>query len=348
MAKFISAQSFFIKPDETFLQTHVHLPRLTKQLAIKFAFNEMVSEEDIKNMGNALWQALQVDEPFAKAKKKAGAAILPIIVESDDSAVQMLPWELLTHPEMGFLGKHPAFTFSRKISLEEISLPPVEKGPLRVLLFSSMPDDVDAEKSRLNVEEEEARVQEALHPLIAEGKVILEAPGDGRFEVLQESIRSFQPHLVFLSGHGKFYDESLLDKGIYSVFLFEGDYGESVPVPHDKIAQAFAGSYTQCVVFSACESSKAASDALTAGLAQHLSDMGIPHVIGMRESIHDQEGIQFACTFCDEVARGERIDTALQSARNGMEQYRIHDETGKASPSRNGVCRCFMPMMFPG
>ncbi|MCC7576010.1 MAG: CHAT domain-containing protein [Methanomethylovorans sp.] len=69
------------------------------------------------------------------------------------------------------------------------------------------------------------------------------------------------------------------------------------------------------VVLSACESGKAASDALTHGLAQRLSAQGIPHVIGMRESIHDIAGRLFEIALCDDLAGQERVDAALQSAR---------------------------------
>ncbi|MBK8615947.1 MAG: CHAT domain-containing protein [Anaerolineales bacterium] len=94
------------------------------------------------------------------------------------------------------------------------------------------------------------------------------------------------------------------------------------PVREDKIAQALIGSGVQVVVLSACESSKTAptSDALTHGLAQSISALGVPHVIGMRESIMDLAGIQFARTLCDELAQHERIDSALQTARAAIQK----------------------------
>ena len=54
------------------------------------------------------------------------------------------------------------------------------------------------------------------------------------------------------------------------------------------------GMSVQCLVFSACESGKATSDALNSGLARRLSLRGLPHVVGMRESVLDRAGIQFA------------------------------------------------------
>ena len=71
----------------------------------------------------------------------------------------------------------------------------------------------------------------------------------------------------------------------------------------------------QLVVLSACESGKAPSDELTHGLAQRLSAQGIPHVVGMRESIYDTAGIKFARALCDDLAKQEQVDSALQAAR---------------------------------
>ena len=83
-----------------------------------------------------------------------------------------------------------------------------------------------------------------------------------------------------------------------------------------KIAEALVGTQVKAVIVSACESGKTASNALTSGLAQCLSAQGVANVIGMREAIFDRAGIQFARALCDELAQGECIDVALQSARH--------------------------------
>lgn len=75
------------------------------------------------------------------------------------------------------------------------------------------------------------------------------------------------------------------------------------------------GSGVQAVVLSACESGKAASDDLNHGLARRLSAMGIPHVMGMRESVLDEAGIQFAGALCKALAEGRHADVAIQTAR---------------------------------
>lgn len=78
------------------------------------------------------------------------------------------------------------------------------------------------------------------------------------------------------------------------------------------------GSHVQCVVLSACESAKSVSTALNCGLCRKLTAMGVPHVIGMRESLLDRAGVLFARHFCDAIARQERVDVAVQQARMGI------------------------------
>ena len=155
-------------------------------------------------------------------------------------------------------------------------------------------------------------------PWIAKGIVTLEMPDDGRFSTLKQQLKDFQPHLLFLSGHGKFHHQPHTDEAPYGVFLFESETSTSEAICETDIAQAFIGSRVQCVVLSACESGKAASVAFSNGLTRQLSLLGIPYVIGMRESVLDQAGILFARHFCDAIAHKERVDVALQQARQAI------------------------------
>ena len=137
---------------------------------------------------------MEIQGSFDAAVKEAGAAILPIIVESDRAEIQALPWETLYHPAQGFVGKNPAFTLTRRIAERKPSQANPEKGPLRVLLFTSLPEDVNPEKGRLNVEEEQAQVQELLL-WVAKGVVQLEMPDDCRFSTLKELLKDLIPRV---------------------------------------------------------------------------------------------------------------------------------------------------------
>jgi tetratricopeptide (TPR) repeat protein len=308
---------FIIHPPDDLVQKQPALRHLSSKLAQEYADRKVVREEDLQAMGSMLWSALgpAVQAAFDAAHAGAGAAILSILIESGASDVQALPWETLYHPTHRFVGKHPAFTLTRRIEAAPEASLPLDRGPLRVLLFTSLPDDVDPEKGRLDVEEEQAQVQEALLPWLAQGRVQLEMPDDGRFVTLQGLMKNFQPHVLFLSGHGSFHHEPHTGEAPYGVFSFEDDAGRSDAIKEDQIAQVLVGTGVQAVVISACESGKAASEALNNGLTRRISAQGIPHVIGMRESVTDRAGIRFARAFCDDLAQRERVDTALQAAR---------------------------------
>lgn len=201
---------FVLQPPADLLSQRPDLRRQSAELARRYAANQMVDDAMLQVVGQALWQALGQKTALAQARQAAGAQPLPLVISSSDAAIQGLPWETLYHPTYGFLARAAGFTLSRANPTVTPSLPPLESGPLRVLLFTSLPDDLDAVKGRLDVEEEQAQVLAALNPWIVEGLVTLTMPDDGRFSTLQALLKSEQPHLLFLSGHGKFYQESHL------------------------------------------------------------------------------------------------------------------------------------------
>ncbi|MCE7918099.1 MAG: hypothetical protein DPW21_08150, partial [Anaerolineae bacterium] len=311
---------FVIKPLADLVKQLPALRHQALKLAQLYADGSvLLTDETLQSMGAALWQALNIDAEFNAACQQANGQILPIIVESDGAEIQALPWETLYHPVYGFIGSNLAFTLTRRTIETEPTQQELDKGPLRILLFTSLPEDLDAEHERLNVEEEQAQIQEALLPWLLKGTVQLEIPNDGRLSILQELLRDFKPHVLFLSGHGRFVHQPHADEAPYGEFLFEDEAGNKHPVRDQEIAQVLFGSGVQAVILSACESSKAASVDLSGGLAQQISAQGITHVIGMRESLLDKAGILFARELCDALASGQRLDVALQRARSIMQ-----------------------------
>jgi hypothetical protein len=230
-------QSLTLQPPVDLLQRHPELRRLSNALALHYAHNELVTDAMLRAIGEALWRSLDLETSFAALSTHVGRQILPLVIESDTPAIQRLPWETLCHPQQGFLAREPGFTLSRRIPAAPTDLSEPETGPLRVLLFTAITED----QTRLNVEEEQAQVQEALMPLIAQGLVTLEVPNDGRFSTFQQTLSTYQPHLVFLSGHGKYHDRSLLDEPSYANFLFETEGDSSQAVTGAALAQAFIG-----------------------------------------------------------------------------------------------------------
>jgi len=320
-----------LTPDGAKLLENRELLRLSKELSEAYASKEkLVTDKFLQVIGAMLWQSLDADDALQQAKRNAGQGILPVIIESDDPAVHGLPWETLWQAEFGFLGRHEGFTLSRLIPSNDTWLPPVEPGPLRIMLFFSI-DAAITEKDQLQVEEEQALVLEALGKWRQLGHVVLEMPDDGRFGTFKTMLKEFKPHLVWLSGHGVF-EMNLLDGGGKGYFLFEGEDGNGEAIDELDLAKAFTGKSVQGIVFSACQSGKMVSTSLNNGLMFNLFAKGVPHVIAMRESILDRAGAQFARAFFKALLNeGGAVPVALQLARDAIQRPLEHDERWKDS-----------------
>lgn len=255
-------------------------------------------------IGEALWKNLALKPDVFKATQE----ILDIVIESDNAQTLQLPWELLYHPTYGYLAQHPNFTLSRKIpNLPNASIP-LEKRPLRVLFFSTLPDDI-GEEGRLSVEKEQEVVLETLLPFRQDGLLEISVPNDGRFESLKKLIEKEKPDMVFLSGHSSYEN----GKGY---FLFEDKRGLEVHIDEERLSSAFVGSSVKCVVLSSCQSAMADDKMIESGLVRSLAFFGIKNVIGMRESIYDEAEVVFAKHFLEQVAKKKSIASAVQKARN--------------------------------
>ena len=282
------------------------------------------TKEDIKNktdkeIGSLLWNSITNKDEFEKLKHESGSKILPIVIESDDSEIQALPWELFFHDKLGFLATHPNFTLSRKFPNLPISQNSIEQRPLKVLFFSTLPDDLE-ESERLAVEHEQVAVLQSLLPFIKKGLLEIKMPNDGRFETLEHLIRESKPDLLFFSGHS-FYHEG---QG-YS--LFEDKRGLQVDIEEEKLASIFIDSSVECVILSSCQSAQFNRQNLNNGLVQALAFGGVTHVIGMSDSIYDKAGAIFAENFIVNIVEKNSIAQALQKSREEISKIESIEAT---------------------
>ncbi|TLU88444.1 MAG: CHAT domain-containing protein [Chlorobium sp.] len=325
-------EPLILRPDESILSRYPQLVKMAAELSEAYADQEkLVTDNALQGIGTLLWRALDADEPFQQARKRAGQHLLPIVIESGKPEILHLPWETICHPEEGFLGRSEGFTLSRAVPSTGAALPAIEDGPLRVLLFTALPDDI-GEKEQLRIEDEQALVLEALGQWRQSGHVLLEMPDDGRFSEFTHQLQHFRPHLVYLSGHGVFHKDYLNPDNDKGYFLFESDNDGGELVDEERLAAAFTGTTVQAVILSACHSGKASSASLNNGLMQRLADKGIPHVIGMRESILDRAGLQFARAFFGALMQQQSIAASLQQARRAIVLPLHDDEELRYSP----------------
>ena len=237
---------FVIRVPAHWLAQHQHLVALAQQLITAYSKETKVEDTTLQSMGAALWQALALGETLDQAKQAAGQATLPIILESSDAAVLDLPWETLYHPRFGFLGRASGFSLSRHNPATQTHLPDLHAEPLKILLFTALPDNL-AETKRLDVEAEQVAIQQAIMDDERAGKVLLDMPEDGRLATLQQALQQFQPHVVYLSAHGNFHHDLAKHQAYGSLWL-EDDYGNGVAVTEAELAACFQDTQVQLLI----------------------------------------------------------------------------------------------------
>lgn len=309
---------FNIKCPDNWLQTHEYLSVLSQSITDTYEQNATAEDATLQAMGEALWAALSLSDTLDQAKRAAGQAVLSIIIESRDAAVLNLPWETLYHPQWGFLGRNLSFALSRHNPSVSTQLPALVAEPLKVLLFTALPDNL-TEYERLDVEAEQATVQQAIMAYERRGEIQLIMPEDGCLATLRQALQDFQPQVVYFSGHGNFQHDPIKRQAYGSVWL-EDAHGNNVTVTESEFAACFQNTQVQLLVLSACLSAKQHPHYPANGLSNALSRAGIPHVMGMRESVMDAAATTFAEHLLQALAKRQAVDIALQHARAAIKQ----------------------------
>ncbi|MCH8806631.1 MAG: CHAT domain-containing protein [Planctomycetes bacterium] len=222
-----------------------------------------------------------------------------LVIRTTDATALNLPWELIELDGGGPLGCDPAWRLLRT-PLDRLSpAAPARPGPLRVLFLAAAPTD----QAQLDFEREE----DAISTICGRVKdVVLRIVDSGTVDELRDFVTEFRPHIVHLSGHGIVGDDGV------GRLAFEDEYGRTDNRDVEKLAaDIFRGSTVQCVFLNACQSARAA----VAGLAQHLVNVGVPHVLGWSASVGDDRATDFATEFYRRLVRGEALGAATAHAR---------------------------------
>jgi CHAT domain-containing protein len=324
-----------IKPSFELLTQWPNLFMFAQQLRQHY-HTQQVTEAELKTVGMALWQALNLNIPLTSQT---------IVIEQQGNALDDLPWECLYHPQLGFLAKQMNYTLSRRIEGNHAVVNPPPFGPLNILLWTAQPQAIRPQQAWLDLEREKMAVRIALEPFIAAGWVKFYASDDGSFTSLVEILSQLAWQVVLLSGHSILNPTNQLQS---AGFIFEDDTGEGEFIAADILASIFQASTVQCVVIAACQS--AYNLATPANLVMPLIQAGIPHVIGMRERLLDRAGQVFIQTLCVALAQQTRIDTAVQQARSAMTEllstHETWDETHKLNSTDPSVGQWCLPILI--
>lgn len=187
-----------------------------------------------------------------------------LLIRTTSPTALNLPWELIELDGGGPLGCDPAWRLFRTPLAQLSSAAQARPGPLRVLFLAAAP----IEQAQLDFEREEDAIS-TVCPRVND--VVLRIVDNGTVDELGELVTEFRPHVVHLSGHGIVGDDGV------GHLAFEDEQGRTDSQNVETLAtDIFRGSNVRCVFLNACQSARVA----VAGLAQHLVQVGVPHVLG--------------------------------------------------------------------
>jgi hypothetical protein len=289
----------------------------------------------MQQLGVSLWQWL-FDGPIQGSfNQSQGIAIgqrrpLRLRLEIRDPDLIPLPWEIM-QPQPGrqpisVSNQHQQVLFSRTTSdVDSLPLQRTEQS-LRVLLVLGNPEapsDSPAPsgtKHRLDLEQEAASLSRLLEsagesdsysnvvtPAACQVKTLIEpTPAE-----LISHLETGAYNVLFYSGHGV----PAPDGGL--LFL-----RSDAEINGTELAQVLVRYQVKLAVFNACwgaQPDRRDGQLIPrSSLAEVLIHHGVPAVLGMRDSITDQEAISFIQVFAQQLARRVPIDEAVAVARQNL------------------------------
>lgn len=223
----------------------------------------------------------------------------------DDPGLADLPWEYLhLNRAMGEPGLDGFLVLDRRISIvreEPIPLPvlPLAAAPrLRLVVGFAAPEDARP----LDLEAERESIAQALEGL-------------DRFEV------SFVEHLTaetlgpavegagafHFAGHGAFSEK----RGSEGFLVLEDERRHSSLFSAELLGTLLRAAGVRLVVLNACQSGRRGGARVWGGLAATLTKAGIPAVLAMQASIHDESATRFSRGLYRALAAGLSLDEAV-------------------------------------
>ncbi|MBK8987471.1 MAG: CHAT domain-containing protein [Chloroflexi bacterium] len=305
------------------------------RLTQKAYANELKDDEPIKQLGEALFEALFDDvlrNDFVSLYNTAvhqESSLLRLELDINEAlmpAVAALPWEFLRLPlkaNLGtlWLGSAPDVIFSRRrqqwFMPRPIQLSANEK--LRIALAVAAPADLG------KVEYE--KVVAGLKKLVESQPdkfdllpVVTDADADKIDQLLAQN-----PHIFHFIGHGR------LPAGDHTegqIALVDGIFGEAYWVDADFFSDLLNTHRPGVVVLQACEGGMLSASQAFVGVASRIVQQNIPVVVAMQYEVSNTTAVRFAVKFYQNLAEGYPVDWAAQNGRRAIAlntQYKSRD-----------------------
>ncbi|MFQ5435805.1 MAG: CHAT domain-containing protein, partial [Anaerolineae bacterium] len=226
--------------------------------------------------------------------------------------LNQIPWEYCLDKEGGFITLNPETTFVRYIPNKTKPKPIQAPDKVRLLIAMSSPPK-EAGYEPLKVDDEVAKIRDALKDLISNNNVIIEKLEHTTRKSLWTKFKQFKPHILHFTGHGM-----MQENGIGALVFEDGNQADPVnAVEFMKVLRV--NKDIKMVILSACQTAAPGSDAAIMGVAPQLVTDGLPAVIAMQFDVPEDTAAQFMEAFYMSLDSGSPIDTAVAEARIGAE-----------------------------
>jgi hypothetical protein len=223
--------------------------------------------------------------------------------------LRAIPWEFL-FDEPNFLSISTQTPVVRYLDLPEPKRPLAVDGPLRILGVVSNPEG----SAELDVQQEQARLENALTSLVDAGSVAIDWLAKPTLSELQRELTNHEFHVFHFIGHGGFDDAN--DDGAL-LFEDQGRRGRLV-TGWDLGTLLRDETSLRLAVLNACEGARSSVEDPFAGVAAGLVQRGIPAVVAMQFEVSDRAAIAFADGFYSALARSYPVDAAMAEARKAI------------------------------
>ena len=221
-----------------------------------------------------------------------------------------IPWEFLFDPSARrFVALSADSPIVRFLDLPGTTTPLKIEPPIKLLVVIASPSDFEP----LQVEEEWARLSEAVGSVEGAGLITLERLNKPTLTELQRALRR-NYHVLHFVGHGGF-DEKSQD----GLLVFEDEQGRGNEVSATYLSTLLHDADSlRLAVLNACDGARSSRHDQFAGVAQSLLQQGVPAVVAMQFEISDEAALTFAREFYGAFAEGFPVEAALAEARKSM------------------------------
>jgi CHAT domain len=216
------------------------------------------------------------------------------IFKTEDPNLQRLPWH-----SWDIFNRKNCVKASASLFLPVRKQPPIPREKVKVLAVFGKKATV-GNTTIIKTEKD----WESLHNFLSRnsnGEIIrLDEP---TCEELGEEIEKQSPQIFFFAGHSSSEDDAA--RGV-----IELNQDESITIDHLKHDIAGAVKHgLQLAIFNSCDG---------LGIAQQLSNLGVPNVIVMREIVPDEVAQKFLQRFLEAFVAGNSVSLAVRKAREKL------------------------------